>query len=363
MNPTFVLYGANGYTGRIILDHLAEYGLRAVLAGRSEEKIRPLARQYDLPYRIVSLDDAPALDALLDDATAVLHVAGPFIRTARPMVEACLRTRTHYLDITGEIPVFEMIAALGPRAREAGILLAPGVGFDVVPTDCIAVHLKQQLPEAAQLQLAFATVGGGISQGSAKTMVENLGVPGAVRKGGKILPVPLGHKTMWAPFPGRELFTMTVPWGDVSTAYYSTGIPDIETYSGIAPRTYRWVKLQRYFTWLLRRRWVRQLIRRRIDRRSAGPDPEQRARSQSFVWGRVTDGEGQARAARLSGPNGYTLTARTSLLIMRKVLNGEAPSGFQTPAMAFGPDLILEVPGVVRQDLPAEGTAGAGLST
>lgn len=349
---TFLLYGANGYTGDLIARLAGEYGLTPILAGRSEHKIRPLAEELGYDYRVFDLGDRAGMDKALDEVPVVLHAAGPFEHTARPMMEGCLRTQTHYLDITGEISVFETGHYLDKRAGEAGIMILPGAGFDVVPTDCMALHLREQLPDATDLKLAFSALGGGVSHGTAMTMVENLGRSGAVRKDGKIIRAPVGHKTLWAPFHGKERFCMTIPWGDVSTAYYTTGIPNIETYMGISPASYKYVKLQPYFNWLLRTGFVRNLIKARIDKRPAGPGPEQRRKSRSLVWGMVRNAAGEERQARFSGPEGYTMTAHTSLIITRKVIDGQAPAGFQTPAGAYGADLIMEVDGAERQDLP-----------
>lgn len=346
----FLLYGASGYTGQLIAEYAASFGLTPILAGRSEAKVKAMAESLGLEYRVFDLADAAALDAALKETPVVLHAAGPFMFTAKPMIEACLRTGTHYLDITGEIAIFEMAARMDKKAREAGIMLLPGAGFDVVPTDCLALHLKNRMPDATHLQLAFAGLGGGVSQGTAATMAENLGEGGAMRKDGKIVKVPMGHKSMIVPFRDKSLFVMSIPWGDVSTAYHSTGIRNIETYMGFSPSAYRWVKLQRYFNWLLRTNFVRNIVKKRIKERPAGPTPEQRARSKSFIWGRVANAEGKVLEAQLVTPEGYTLTALTSLLIAKKVLNGNAPIGFQTPAKAYGEDLILEVAGTERID-------------
>lgn len=344
----FLLYGATGYTGQLIAEYAASFGLKPILAGRSEAKVKAMADSLGLEYRVFDLADTAALDAALQETPVVLHAAGPFMFTAKPMIEACLRTGTHYLDITGEIAIFEMAARMDKKAREAGIMLLPGAGFDVVPTDCLALHLKNRMPDATHLQLAFAGMGGGVSQGTATTMAENLGEGGAMRKDGKIVKVPLGHNAMIVPFRAKSLFVMSIPWGDVSTAYHSTDIPNIETYMAFSPSAYRWVKLQRYFNWLLRTSFVRNIVKKRIKERPAGPTPEQRARSKSFVWGRVSNADGKVLEAQLVTPEGYTLTALTSLLITKKVLNGNAPIGFQTPSKAYGEDLILEVEGAER---------------
>ena len=171
----FLLYGANGYTGQLITRYSKEYGLTPILAGRTESKIKPLADTYNLDYKIFSLDNQSDVDAALSDVKIVLHAAGPFMHTAQPMIEACLRNGVHYLDITGEIGVFEMAHRYDKQAGEKGIVIMPGVGFDVVPTDCMAVYLKNKMPDATHLKLAFGNVGGGWSQGTATTMVEGLG--------------------------------------------------------------------------------------------------------------------------------------------------------------------------------------------
>jgi len=271
------------------------------------------------------------------------------------MVEACILTGTHYLDINGDITVFEMIKQYDVAAKSAGIMLLPGAGFDVVPTDCVALELKKLLPDANALQLAFATSGGGLSHGTASTMVSRLGEKGAVRKNGKIIRRPLGEKGMWIDFftgsgaGTRKLFVMTIPWGDVSTAYFTTGIPDIEVYTGISKKVYNGLKLQPLFNWLLRTKLIRNYIQKRINRRPAGPDDEQRSRARSLVWGQVSNANGQAATVRLSCPDGYTLTTHSSLIIVKKILQGEFIPGYQTPASAYGEKLVMEVPAVEQE--------------
>ncbi|RMD75486.1 MAG: hypothetical protein D6818_01595 [Bacteroidetes bacterium] len=310
-----------------------------------------LGRELGFPWKACSLDDAEGLRQLLEPVDVVLHAAGPFMFTARPMIEACIDTGTHYLDITGEIGVFEMAARLSAKAAAAGIMLMPGTGFDVVPTDCLAVYLKQRLPDATHLQLAFMGLGG-VSHGTATTMVQGLGEDSLVRENGQLRRVPLGHKTLQVPFrPDRSYLAMTIPWGDIATAWYSTGIPNIETYMAVPPAQYRYVRLMRWFGWLLRQRWVKRLLQRQIDAKLVGPSDEERARGRSYVWGRVRNAAGDECAARLETLEGYTLTAISSILIAQKVLAGNFKPGFQTPAMAYGPDLILEIPDTKREDL------------
>lgn len=298
-----------------------------------------------MPARAFDLNDAATIDAHLAGISVVLHAAGPFIHTAQPMMQACLRNRIHYLDITGEIEVFEMAAQQDEAAQLAGIMVMPGVGFDVVPTDCTAAYLHQQLPDATHLELAFVS-SGGVSQGTALTMVENLGEPGAERIGGQIVPVPVGAHSMWVPAEPKPRFAMSIPWGDVSTAFHTTGIPNIRTYMGFSPKAYRWVKLQRYLSWLLKLNWVRRMARKRIKKGPAGPSQEIRETAHTLVWGKVSNAEGKEVSATLITPEGYRLTAFFGLMIATQVAHDRFKPGFQTPAGCYGPELVLEMKGV-----------------
>lgn len=345
MQNQFLLYGANGYTGKLIAKLAASYQLQPILAGRTESLIQPLAEELNLPYRIIDLDDATNLEKALSEVKLVLHAAGPYVYTAKQMVEACLKTGVHYIDINGEISVFEMLKKYDVSAKERNIMLMPGVGFDVVPTDCIALQLKNKMPDASHLKLAFVSVGGGLSHGTAITMAGKIGEGGAVRLNGKIVRSPLGHKGMLVNFGEKELFVMSIPWGDVSTAYATTGIPNIEAYTGIAPKVYRMLKFQWAFNWLLRTTFVRNIIKKKIKAKPAGPSDEQRKKSSSLVWGEVSNDEGKIITTAISCLDGYTLTAHSSLLITKKILEGNVKLGYQTPAGCYGENLIMEIPG------------------
>lgn len=343
------MYGANGYTGRLIAEMAAGYGLQPILAGRNETALKEMSAQLGYPYLTIDLSDAEALQAALREVKLVLHAAGPFQFTARQMMEACMATGTHYLDITGEIAVFEKAKTYDAAAKKAGVMLMPGVGFDVVPTDCTAAYLKQELPDATELKLAFAMLGGKLSHGTASTMAENMGDGGAVRENGIIVRKPLGHKGMWVDFGKKNIFVMCIPWGDVSTAFTTTGIPNIETYAAASPKTFRMLKWQFLYNWLLRTSFMRKQAKKKISKQPAGPSPEMRAKARSFVWGEVSNAAGAKKSVRMECPEGYTLTAISSLIITRKVLAGDLAPGYQTPAGAYGAGLVLEIPGVVRE--------------
>ena len=346
---TFLLYGANGYTARLILEKAAHFGLNPILCGRDEAKLRPLAEQYALTYRVADLNDEIALNNALRNVPVVLHCAGPFSKTALPMQQACLRNGVHYLDITGEIAVFEQSAALDKQARERGVMIMSGVGFDVVPTDCLAQFLHHKLPDATYLQLAFANDGGSLSHGTAQTAVDNLGHGGLVRENGTLKTVPYAHNVLNVTFAnGQTLPCMSIPWGDVSTAFHTTGIPNIETFIGSTSGGIRLAKLGNVFGWLLRRKGVQKWVSRQITKRVTGPDEAMRTKAKTQVWGRVGNKAGKTVEARLTGPEGYNLTALSALIVTKKVLQGNVKPGFQTPAGLYGADLVLEIEGVTR---------------
>lgn len=345
-----VIYGSTGYTGRLIVEEALRRGMRPVLAARNADALRAQAEPLGLEWRRAAVDDPAALDAALAGATVVLHCAGPFSHTWRAMSDACLRARAHYLDITGEIAVFEGLAARDAEARSAGIMLLPGAGFDVVPSDCLAAHLARRLPGAVSLSLAFRALGGA-SRGTLSTMVEGLGNPGAVRRDGKIIPVPPAWHTRRIDFgDGKLRDATTIPWGDVSTAYHSTGIPNVAVYVSMRPALRRAMIASRPFAPLLRRGFVKRFLLSRVRSGPAGPSAQARAKGASFLWGEAVAADGRRVVSRLRCADGYTLTAQTAVHLALKALGGSAPPGFQTPSRAYGADLILDIPGVSQVD-------------
>jgi short subunit dehydrogenase-like uncharacterized protein len=349
MQDSFLLYGANGYTGKLIIQAALEKGLKPVIAGRNEEQIRALASDYNLQYAVFDLSNEQLIMEAIKDFPLVLHAAGPFKFTAKPMIKACIKTGVHYLDITGEISVFEYGKKMNEAAKQANMMIMSGVGFDVVPTDCLALFLAKNLPGATHLQLAFATLGGFLSHGTAATMNEGLGEGGVVRINGNLVKKPLGHKSMTVDFGIKKILVMTIPWGDISTAYTTTGIPNIETYTRASSKTVGLLKWQWLFNWVLKLSFIKKYQLRKIKSKPEGPDKDTREKATTLVWGKVWDEKGGTYTATLSCPEGYALTAISSVLIAEKVLKGNFKPGYQTPAGCYGEDLVLEIPGVIRK--------------
>ena len=350
MSKTFLLYGANGFVGSEAARLALKLGLRPVLAGRNEENISQLAKELSLDYRVFGLDDPAKLDKELKDFPLVLHCAGPYIFTSKPMVEACLRTRTHYLDITGEIPVYKDIASKDAEAREKGVMLLPGVGFDVAPTDCLAVHLKKRLPTATHLAMAFQSIGpAGLPPGTQRTMFEMIPYGFQSRVDGVLQSLPRSKKVRRIDLGNGEVEATRLTWGDVFTAYLSTGIPNIESYLVLSPSMKKGMTFLEILTPLFRFKAVRNFFKRGV---KPGPSMAECEISTTHVWGEVRDAKGQKAVARLNGPEGGLIwTSKTAIAAVQKVLDGIAPVGFQTPAKAFGSEFVLESEGVSLEDL------------
>lgn len=346
----FLIYGAYGYTGQLIANLAKEKGMQFIVGGRDEEKTKALANSLNVESCCFNLSDKNELIQVLEKVDLVLHCAGPFSSTARPMMEACLSTQTHYLDITGEIEVFELGASLDQEAKNAGIVLMPGVGFDVVPSDCLAAHLKNRLPDATHLELAFMSESS-VSRGTALTMTQGIGKGGAIRKDGKILPVPHAYSTKKLNLDGKEKNFVSIPWGDVSTAFHSTGIPNIVVYTAMHPGQLKKIKMVEKWKWFFKLGFVQRFLQNKVRKNVTGPSDKMRANSQCYLWGEVRNSNGETKNSRLITPEGYTLTALTSVRIIEKMINNMPYAGFQTPAKAYGPDLILEIENVKREDI------------
>jgi short subunit dehydrogenase-like uncharacterized protein len=346
-----LIYGATGYTGKLTARTAKTQGLSPILAGRSEGKVREIADELGLEWRAFPLSDTAKLESALSEVAVVLHIAGPFSATSRLMADACLRTNTHYLDITGEIDVFESLAARDAEAKLAGVMLLPGVGFDVVPSDCLAAHMKRRMPDAQDLKLYIGGLGN-VSRGTAKTMVEGVAQGTRVRRGGSIEVLEGAHEDH-CDFGSGLKPTFAVSWGDVSTAWHSTKIPNIEVHFEAIPQLKRMAKMPAMIKAFLGLSFMQNFLKRQIDRQPEGPTDEQRQSGHAVLIGVARNDRNEVMKSRLRTPEGYTLTALTGLSIARRVANGEFKPGFQTPSSAFGADFILQFENVSRDDLNA----------
>ncbi|MBT8142954.1 MAG: NAD(P)H-binding protein [Gammaproteobacteria bacterium] len=341
---TIMIYGANGYSGELIAREAVKQGMKPVVAGRNKAAIESLASELHLPSQVFALDDVDVVASNLLDVDIVIHCAGPFSATSAPMLEACIMSQTHYTDITGEVSVFEHCHAQDARAKEAGIVVCPGVGFDVIPTDCVSAKLKELMPDASQLTLGFDSKSG-FSKGTAKTSVEGLANGGGVRENGELKRVPLAYKTRTIDFGNGEKLATTIPWGDIATAYYSTGIPNIEVYIPSSPGMIKQMKRANWIRPLLGLGFVQNAMKKKIDKSLVPPSKETRDKAVTYVWGEARNAAGEVKTVRLRTANGYTVTKDGGLHLAKKILESENLSGYKTPSMIGGSELVLELPG------------------
>jgi short subunit dehydrogenase-like uncharacterized protein len=335
-----MIYGANGYTGELIARESVRRGQRPILAGRNREAIEKLARELECEPRVFDLDQPD-----LSGVQLVLHCAGPFIRTSKPMVDSCLANGVHYLDITGELGVFESIFARHDEAVARGVTLLPGAGFDVVPTDCLAAMLAERMPDATHLALAFYPKGTSLSRGTTKTMLESIGEGGAIRENGKIVRVPMAYDVRQIPFACATRTAMTIPWGDVATAYRTTGIPNIRVYVATHPKSVKRMRLLRPLLPIVGLKPIRRLLQKIAGRRT-GPDAAMRANARMYLWGEARNASGATRAMTMTTPEGYAFTVVSALNAVERVLESTRPGAF-TPAKLLGADFVATVPRVL----------------
>ncbi len=342
--PGFLVYGANGYTGELIAREAVRRGMAPVLAGRSAGAVGRLAAELGCEGRVAGLDDPAALARALEGVDAVLHCAGPFSATAAPMIDACLAARVHYLDVTGEIDVFEAAKARDGEARQAGVVVCPGVGFDVVATDCMAAALHEALPDATYLALGFDSRSG-ISAGTMRSTIEGLPRGGRIRSSGRLVTVEHAFRVRDIDFGDGVKQAVTIPWGDVSTAHHTTGIANIEVYVPMPPRQLAALRRLKYVLPLMRLAPVQSFLKARASARTVGPDAAARERLPTWVWGEAQAPSGELVEGRIKVGNLYEFTVHAALGVVARVLAGPAPAGYRTPSQLVGARFIEALPG------------------
>jgi short subunit dehydrogenase-like uncharacterized protein len=348
---TWAIYGAYGYTGRLIAAEAVARGERPVLAGRDPARLASLAEELELEWRAFGLEDAPALAREVEPLDLVLHAAGPFVRTSASMVRACLAARTHYLDITGEIPVLGATYLRDAEARRAGVALLPAVGFDVVPSDCLALHVARRVGDPVELEIAIVP-SGRASAGTTRTVLASLAgrkTLGLVRRNGRLIEHRIGETRRVRFSDGREREALIgIPWGDLASAYRTTGARDITVLMASRPMA-RIAAFAPILGRLLAARAVRRLAEAAVDRFVEGPDERARREGRSLLWARAKNADGNESEAWMETAEGYRFTALSALTCVERTL-AERPSGALTPARAFGADLALAIDGTRLYD-------------
>jgi short subunit dehydrogenase-like uncharacterized protein len=283
----------------------------------------------------------------------MLNLAGPFVHTAEPVAQACLEAGAHYLDISGEVDALSALSRLHGAARARGVMLMPGVGFDIVPSDCLGAHAAARVRNLRRLRVAVSGLELS-SPGSLKTLAHELGRRTRVRRAGELVEIEPGALTREFDFGAGPRRCVAVSWGDLVTSPITTGANEVETYFELTWALAAIVQTNRQFGWMYRLPWVRDAMRGPLSSLRGGPTAEQMASRRAVIVVEA-EGDGPRVSHRLVTPEAYTLTAETAAVISARVLSGDSAPGFQTPGRIFGADFILRFAGVTREQVDGIG--------
>jgi len=348
VNKPWLLYGAYGYTGRLIAQQAKDRGHKPVLAGRSAEKLVPLAEMLDLDYRVFDLKNEENIISMIKEFDLVFHAAGPFKYTSSPMLKACIKSKTNYLDITGEIPILEQNFKYDAQAKTNDLVIISGVGFDVISTDCLVKYVSDKVANPTSLEIGINSLSD-LSPGTLKTMLEYNTTSQLVRREGNLIPLEKEY-TRKIQFLDEELPVRPVTWGDLSTAYRTTGIPNITVYFPIPTKFPKIFKLLGVSpAEMSSDEKAKKKVQNWIEEYIQGPDDSMRQTNRSSIWVSASDDNGNSQQAWLETMESYRFTAVAGVHSVEKVFELQ-PKGALTPALAFGTDFVLEIPETMRYD-------------
>jgi short subunit dehydrogenase-like uncharacterized protein len=346
----WLIYGTNGYTGELIAEAAVQRNHRPVLAGRSAHKQAPIAERLDLDMVVFDLQHEIQLEGELRDFDLVLNAAGPFIHTAVPFVHACLETGTNYLDISGEVKVLEEIFTLNHQAHQKEIAIIPGVGFNVLASDCLSRYVAEQIENPTHLEIATRWIIDQISPGSTKTMIESypMGILG--RRRGKLVPINVRNLRRRQPFMDGEYPILPVAFGDLTTAYKTTHIPNITTYTALdEPAANLYSLTEPVLRRLYGIKFIRGIAEKWVEKVTSKEEHGLRQRKASQVWAMARNAEKHETQAWMKTIDSYSFTAKAAVRSVEKLFSDRIV-GVLTPAQAFGANFVLEIPGIRRVD-------------
>ncbi|SCW78437.1 MULTISPECIES: trans-acting enoyl reductase family protein [unclassified Pseudomonas] len=322
---TLLIYGAAGYTGRMAAERAKALGLRFEIAGRNHARLVALAAQLAVPYRVFDADADAA--GSLSGISVLLNFAGPFAHTAEPLMRACIKAGIDYLDITAEINVYRVAERLGAEAVSRNVMLLPGVGWDVVPTDSLAVHVAKRVEQPFALSIALQ-VPGSMSRGSAMSVSEIMGAGVLARVDGELVETPDATPRHFD-FGEGPVLCVPLSFGDLVTGWHSTGIPNIAMFVHIAGDAFPEGDLSQM---------------------PDGPTQAQREAHPARAVIEVVGVDGTIVRSVIETVNGYSYTPLAAVEAARRVLTGDRLAGFATPARVFGGGFAESIEGTLISD-------------
>ncbi|MGB6826727.1 MAG: saccharopine dehydrogenase NADP-binding domain-containing protein [Terracidiphilus sp.] len=347
--PDLVIYGATGYTGRMIVQRAVDRGLRPVIAGRNEDAIKSMAASCGLEWKLAHVSEPDSLHRLTAGAKVLINAAGPFAATAGPLIDACIATGTHYLDITGDSATIEPTAQWHDRAVLNKVMLMPAAGFDVVASDCLLAHVARRLPGANSLKLGFDK-SEPMSTGSLKTILEMSGQGVRVRRNGRLISVAPGSLVHDFDYGRGPQPSFAVNLGDTSSAFFSTGIGNIETYMRASVQVWSAITASQYWGWLLATPPWQATLKAQMKLFARDPSLLQSSAAWGTLVAEAKDSSGQSVRSRLHTGDVYWFTALSAVAVAEKCIAGEWQAGFQTPSRVYGPDFVLSIDSARRID-------------
>lgn len=342
---SWMLYGCYGYSGELILEEAIRQGLRPIIAGRSARKVKATAIKHNLPYKVFDLSSAEDVEKNITGLDFVFNAAGPYTSTCIPMLEACLKQGVHNLSLAGEIPILEQLHGYDEQARESGVVVAVGLGFDVMPTDAMANKVKEIMPDATHLTIGLDGPND-MSRGSMKEFFEQIGEqPFWVRSNGQL--IESKPKTTHLDFGNGRKLASSIAWGDTASAYHSTGIKNIEVYSSVSKSELLLIKTLTALSFVFKSKGVQRVLNSGIDLFLSGPDEKQREEGVTHLFAEGANDSGEKVQVRMTTPTGYKITYLGAVSAIQHMLQ-KSPNegGYYTPAQLMGYEAITEIEGV-----------------
>jgi short subunit dehydrogenase-like uncharacterized protein len=327
-----MIYGATGYTGLLASEYAKSIGIGFIIAGRTNPKLQSLASVLSVPYRTLNVDDSPAhIDSSLQDITVLLNYAGPYHRTAKPLMEACIRNNVHYLDIAAELNSYKLAEELDEEAKIAKVMLMPGCGGSVAMLGCLAMHVVERMESPASIDIALQ-VTGSMSRGSAISAQEGTMTTSHRRRvNGKPVPpnAESGREFEFGDGRGRvECIPAILP--DLITIEKATGVSNVRTFVQISGTSFPTGNLTAL---------------------PDGPTAEERDANPYHAAVEIVAKDGTRQSAVLHTVNGYSFTSIASIEAAKHVLAGRFSIGNQTPVEVFGSDFVECVEGSIIEDM------------
>jgi short subunit dehydrogenase-like uncharacterized protein len=308
-----LIYGATGYTGRMAAQHAVAAGLDPILGGRNTARLAQLADELEVECRAFSLEDGATVDRALSDVSVLLNCAGPFNRTAEPLITAAIRSGVHYLDVAAELDSYLLAEAYDTQAAAAGVMLLPGSGGSVAMLGCLAGHAAGQVANPVSIRIALH-VAGSMSRGSAVSATENLATECLQRAGGELIsrsPADVANFD----FGSGAVSCMATTLPDLVTIWRATNVANIETFVHVSGDAFP---------------------EGDVSALPDGPTEDERRTNRYQAAVIVQDDYGAIVRSVLDTVNGYTFTPLAAVQAARRVLSGEHRPGFHTPAKLFG---------------------------